>query len=224
MENANAAADWIRSLMADVERVQWELENYIANTARERVGLLRRAEILEAGNGVVTSPSRKEERMDLRRVETLQAYLDDTAPEHAATLRELIEELGEEREAEREVGRVACEMFTVEHARVKKVEAELEATVEDLPAVRESVRWFARQMERRLAEPDDRGRWHDNRIGLLLERLSEGTNETVVETVIDECIDAANFAMMIADHARIAELEGKVTAKEDPGDEEGDRQ
>ena len=126
-----------------------------------------------------------------------------------------------------------------EEARVKELEAEVERlnklvtmgngimvekaylTVLEarLEAVREPVRWFAEQMERKLAAHDDREGWGECIVGWLMNRMTEEAEELrhawidarcadrdrtdpEWDNVIDEAADVANFAMMIADNAR----------------------
>ena len=79
--------------------------------------------------------------------------------------------------------------------------------------MRESVKWFTEQMERKLQEHDDRNGWDNCQIGWLMKRIREELEEVRVawvearlgsewQSVIDEAADVANFAMMIADNAR----------------------
>jgi NTP pyrophosphatase (non-canonical NTP hydrolase) len=80
--------------------------------------------------------------------------------------------------------------------------------------VRESVKWFAEQMENKLKENDKKGGWDDCNIYWLIQRIREETNELLSavnlnrdlgatkENIIGEAADVANFAMMIADIAR----------------------
>lgn len=80
--------------------------------------------------------------------------------------------------------------------------------------VRESVKWFAEQMENKLKENDKKGGWDDCNIYWLIQRIREETNELLSavnlnrdlgvtkESIIREASDVANFAMMIADIAR----------------------
>jgi len=77
--------------------------------------------------------------------------------------------------------------------------------------LRQSVVWFAREMEIRLQDHDDRGRygWRNGcseewlykrlcqEVGELGEALMRGTNVHIKQ----ECADVANFAHMIADLA-----------------------
>jgi len=81
--------------------------------------------------------------------------------------------------------------------------------------LRDSVKWFASQMERKLKNHDDRPGWEDQSIRWLYERLDEETGEllreinrllenwskTNIQRVVSEAADVANFAMMIADNA-----------------------
>lgn len=88
--------------------------------------------------------------------------------------------------------------------------------------IREPVAWFAEQMERKLAMHDeDRGAdgWsvYCCEMEYLMARLEEESKELIeslyaygsplsidqAEGVIEECADVANFAMMIADQARV---------------------
>lgn len=80
--------------------------------------------------------------------------------------------------------------------------------------VRESVKWFAEQMENKLKENDKKGGWDDCNIYWLIQRIREETNELLSavnlnrdlgatkENIIREAADVANFAMMVADIAR----------------------
>lgn len=80
--------------------------------------------------------------------------------------------------------------------------------------VRESVKWFAEQMESKLRENDKKGGWDNCNIYWLIKRINEETNELLnavdlhrdlgdaKENIIREAADVANFAMMIADIAR----------------------
>lgn len=93
-----------------------------------------------------------------------------------------------------------------------------------LPAVRESVMWFSKEMEAKLAINDHKGGWAACDVRWLLNRLNEELEEleniistrelesgyrsageglsiidTDNEAIIKEAADVANFAMMIAD-------------------------
>jgi len=86
------------------------------------------------------------------------------------------------------------------------------------------VDWFATQMTRKLNENVDKGHWDGTDLSYLVDRLREEVDEVeeaydnLIEyrsspmyandddsdwdSLLDECADVANFAMMIADHAR----------------------
>lgn len=88
----------------------------------------------------------------------------------------------------------------------QRIQAALDETKE---TVRESVRWFAEQMERKLAQHDDRPGWKGEEFEYLLIRLMVELGELCnlppnsdLQTVIDEAADVSNFCMMIADNAR----------------------
>lgn len=80
--------------------------------------------------------------------------------------------------------------------------------------VRESVKWFAEQMESKLRENDKKGGWDNCNIYWLIKRINEETNELLnavdlhrdlgatKENIIRESVDVANFAMMVADITR----------------------
>lgn len=80
--------------------------------------------------------------------------------------------------------------------------------------VRESVKWFAEQMENKLKENDKKGGWDNCNIYWLIQRIKEETGELLKavdlhrdlgaskEHIIQESADVANFAMMVADIAR----------------------
>ena len=90
--------------------------------------------------------------------------------------------------------------------------------VRDFPdgLVRESVAWFAEQMERKLRLHDDRPGWMGNLPNALLDRVREevaeldnaidygarAEDQSHPRNIIDECADVANMAMMIADNMR----------------------
>lgn len=88
----------------------------------------------------------------------------------------------------------------------QRIQAALDETKE---IVRESVKWFSEQMERKLAQHDDRPGWKGEDFEYLLIRLMGELGELCnlppnsdLQTVIDEAADVANFAMMISDNAR----------------------
>jgi hypothetical protein len=75
--------------------------------------------------------------------------------------------------------------------------------------LREPVRWFAGEMEKKLKANDHKGGWADCDDGYLLDRLKEEVDELAAALLCDtdgsiilEATDVANFAMMIADKAR----------------------
>ena len=81
--------------------------------------------------------------------------------------------------------------------------------------VRESVWWFAQQMELKLLENEHKGHWARDSLLGLLQRLHEESCELLaairhenIENVIREAADVANFAMMIADNARQINQDG----------------
>ena len=74
--------------------------------------------------------------------------------------------------------------------------------------MRASVRRFAREMEERLLDNDDKGGWDDCPPRWLLTRLREETKELAAaireknaDAIQEEAADVANFAMMIFDRA-----------------------
>lgn len=73
--------------------------------------------------------------------------------------------------------------------------------------IRNDLQWFAGQMEGKLTENDHKGHWDSSSDEYLLTRLEEElrelkermSNESAPrESIIRECADVANFAMMIA--------------------------
>ena len=76
--------------------------------------------------------------------------------------------------------------------------------------VREPVAWFAKEMESKLRKDDYKKHWSEYSILFLHRRLMEEVQELSdevdrkikPEAVISECVDVANFAMMIADNIR----------------------
>ena len=83
-------------------------------------------------------------------------------------------------------------------------------------SARQSVQWFANEMEKKLRKNDWKGGWSECSFDWLWDLLNEEIDElsTALDEVIDEqnivtnedliseCADIANFAMMIADNAR----------------------
>lgn len=84
--------------------------------------------------------------------------------------------------------------------------------LEEFRQLRESVRWFAGEMEKKLKAHDDRPGWKKDHFEVLFHRLVEEANELAeclhpVNTLgttrlIKEAADVANFAMMLADNAK----------------------
>ena len=88
---------------------------------------------------------------------------------------------------------------------------EPEQTEETPIKPRESVQWFAEQMEAKLGENDNKGGWDECQIDWLIHRLYQEaeelwrevrSNDKNYQNIISESADVANFAMMIADKAR----------------------
>lgn len=74
--------------------------------------------------------------------------------------------------------------------------------------VREPVRWFGTEMERKLCAHDSKGHWAECTTAFLIKRMKEeikelekAVKEKRVPAIISECADVANFVMMIADNA-----------------------
>ena len=74
--------------------------------------------------------------------------------------------------------------------------------------MRQSVKWFAKQMEKNLKENDHKSGWQGMDVSELWSMLNEEMSELsyeihddkpTAEFIISECADVANFAMMIAD-------------------------
>lgn len=77
---------------------------------------------------------------------------------------------------------------------------------EQAPPPRRVVRWFAAEMEKQLVENDHKGGWGASKLAYLSKRLTDERNELSrairlknPESIIKECADVANFALMIAD-------------------------
>lgn len=88
--------------------------------------------------------------------------------------------------------------------------------------VRNEVSWFAEQMEKKLKANDDKEGWSycskddlldsmKDELGEMIEQASRigyscfcghSISNKDVQTLIDECADIANYAMMIADNAK----------------------
>lgn len=82
--------------------------------------------------------------------------------------------------------------------------------------LREPLRSFAKTMELKLCENDDKGGWEGCTLAYLTRRLQGEFGEVrralksnkSADEVERECADVANFAMMIADNYRRMEEEG----------------
>lgn len=82
--------------------------------------------------------------------------------------------------------------------------------------MRKEVKWFAEQMEKILKENDGKGGWQQEDLSYLFESLRAEVGELRVKLppygdvesvkdrkgTIKECVDLANFAMMIADNVK----------------------
>lgn len=72
-------------------------------------------------------------------------------------------------------------------------------------SIRKEVMWFARKMEEKLRENDFKGHWSDSSEQDLLDGLKEEVRELyaaiTLNEIVDEAVDVANMAMMIADNA-----------------------
>jgi hypothetical protein len=84
--------------------------------------------------------------------------------------------------------------------------------------IRGEVVAFAEDMERKLKLNDHKGRWHAESLSYLFSRLHEKLTELEaaimlirssdhesVQHVVNEAADVGNFAMMIADNAKLGE-------------------
>lgn len=72
--------------------------------------------------------------------------------------------------------------------------------------IRREVRWFAEQMELKLQDNDDKTHWSLSTNGYLQGRIADELKELQdtkwpVEK-LEECVDVANFAMMLADNIK----------------------
>jgi len=74
---------------------------------------------------------------------------------------------------------------------------------------RPELEWFARRMEDKLFQKDFKGGWQKETYmsllrGMMLEivELTEAITEKDSNEIIDEAVDVANYAMMMADNAR----------------------
>ena len=70
--------------------------------------------------------------------------------------------------------------------------------------MRPTLRRFAKMMELKLKDNDHKSHWHHSTIGYLKGRLhdevKELDNAKCYNDMVEECLDIANFAMMIADN------------------------
>ncbi len=79
--------------------------------------------------------------------------------------------------------------------------------------IREEVADFAISMEETLVKNDHKGGWKECELRYLEDRLLQEVNEVYdairqgksAAEIRSECVDVANFAMMIADNASVAE-------------------
>lgn len=91
--------------------------------------------------------------------------------------------------------------------------------------IREPVKWFAEQMELTLRKHDDRSGWDNCLIEWLTGRLICETSELILDTVnnhsvatlIKDCTNIANFAMIIADNLRTTLPEKRNESKPSRG-------
>lgn len=77
--------------------------------------------------------------------------------------------------------------------------------------LRKEVQWFAEQMEEKLRQNDYKGGWDKCSMQYLTMRLTQERKELnkllkkknkSSEDITKECVDIANFAMMIADNLK----------------------
>jgi hypothetical protein len=90
--------------------------------------------------------------------------------------------------------------------------------------IRPEVLWFASKMEERLRANDHKGGWHECDWDFLQGRMADEADELVAllrssgitqtERIWHEAADVANFAMMIADNARLSALDGNEYLKD----------
>lgn len=102
-----------------------------------------------------------------------------------------------------------CPLMTLNTESAPPPEGEQETEFVEAPNwQRPAVLQFANTMERKLREHDDRPGWESEPLDYLWDRLLEELFEVKQamakkdgDAVHDECADAANFLMMIADNA-----------------------
>ena len=98
------------------------------------------------------------------------------------------------------------------HLNVDALADRVEALVK---AVREPVRWFAEQMERKLRENDHKSHWRGESVldlwPLMRKELDElntaFAKNLPPERIVEECADVANYLMMLADNVARAALD-----------------
>jgi NTP pyrophosphatase (non-canonical NTP hydrolase) len=90
--------------------------------------------------------------------------------------------------------------------------------------IRSEVSWFSGLMEKELKENDHKGGWQNESMEHMLVRLQEERDELVYaidkflidkkdpREIFSEAADVANFAMMIADIARLQSQEVQANA------------
>lgn len=88
--------------------------------------------------------------------------------------------------------------------KISEVETQLAKKEKELNEIRPEVLKFAKAMEKKLKENDHKGGWKDCDISYLNHSLNEEVSElqsAILEEgyITDECVDIANFAMMIFD-------------------------
>lgn len=73
-------------------------------------------------------------------------------------------------------------------------------------ALRSELAWFAERMEQKLRANDHKRHWRELEFEMLvvglveeLDELTDAIGERDTEAIIDECVDVANRAMMLAD-------------------------
>ncbi len=78
------------------------------------------------------------------------------------------------------------------------------------PQTEDVLRWFVEVMRAKLLANEHKGGWQNDRVSDLLRRLHEETGElaeaisllALIEEIVGEAADVANFAMMIADRVK----------------------
>ncbi|MEF2243988.1 hypothetical protein [Paenibacillus sp. IITD108] len=147
--------------------------------------------------------------------EVLSDQLIDEIQQHAKTAAENVLLRGEAARLRSALERIHYLVLTdldVFEKLVKQITTEaLSGDTEPVGAqIRETVQWFAEQMEMKLRENDHKGGWEECSLDWLYSRLCQETKElwrsidhpSTYNMVALEAADVANFAMMIADIAR----------------------